>query len=350
MNALIVNCCGLGDGIIEIPFLKRLETTAPDVKYFHTGGILFQDEPFVKSLGLETYAGAVPARWRKFYQEDWQQILAFMDANRITVVINLRHIGPLYDSGYFDFKAQFGDDVTFLNYDFDRALRTPVNIRENIGALLRSKCLIDDSHDPQFLRRFVARDESPIPSHIAINVHTGSPFKRWPLGKWLALCEFLVTRGCTLTVFSGHTAEEQVVSAALVGELERDFPHRTILVSSTDIVAALAQLSRVECLVSTDSWPVHAATGIGVKTIGLYIVTSPRMWGGDPAYLFPVESRHLRRCDNFNVLLGICRNHYTTCPLIQEEGDGIEVPDVLALVGMCASGVGLGPRSGGGAA
>ena len=59
--------------------------------------------------------------------------------------------------------------------------------------------------------------------------------------------------------------------------------------------------------------------------------------GGKAQYSFPIESRHLKRCDNFDRLLGICRNQYVRCPLIEAEGDGIRVPDVLKFVEKCMS-------------
>jgi ADP-heptose:LPS heptosyltransferase len=340
MNALIVNCSGLGDGIIEIPFLKTLEVAAPHVRYFHTAGRLFRDRPFVRALGLQSYAGPVPARWRKFHEEDWQHIRAFMAANRIALVINLRHIGPEYDVEYFSFKARHGVGTTFLNYDFDKVPATPVNIRDTMKALLRSESLVNDSHDQEWLRRLVPRQEGPISGHIGININTGSTFKQWPLHKWRALCGSLAKRGCRLTVLSGHTAEERGLSTRIVADIEHGYPGRARLVASTDVIDTLTHLSELECLITADSWPVHAATGIGVRTIGLYIVTSPIMWGGDPCYSCPAESRHLQRCQNFERRLGICRNHYVTCPLIETEGDGIEVSDVLALVRTCATGVG----------
>ena len=91
----------------------------------------------------------------------------------------------------------------------------------------------------------------------------------------------------------------------------------------------LSELADTKCLVSTDSWPIHAASGLGVKTIGLYIVTSPVTWGGGADSCLAVESAHLGRCDKFDSGLGICRNGYMECPLIERDGDGIEIVDVL---------------------
>jgi hypothetical protein len=70
--------------------------------------------------------------------------------------------------------------------------------------------------------------------------------------------------------------------------------------------------------------------GLGMRAIGLYIVTSPVTWGGGSDYCVPVESKHLNRCEKFDASLGICRNGYVECPLIEREGDGIEVLDVLS--------------------
>ncbi len=338
MNALIVNCCGMGDGLIELPFLKHFETVTPPLNYFHTDGILFRDEDLLGRLTLASCAGVVPAIWRKFYRQHWDEILTFMRANEVMLVINLRHIGPVYDAGYFAFKDPHRDSSSFLEFTFNTQGREVANIREKITSLLQSAHLSDGCHDRHYLKRLVRSQQPPLADHIGINVHTGSTFKRWPRHKWIELCRTLLVRGVRLTAFSGHTEDEQKFSKAVFANFTQEYPDTFAVVGSTDVSLVLERLSGMGCLVSTDSWPVHAATGIGVRTVGLYIVTSPSLWGGDPAYLFPVESRHIPRCENFEEVLGICRNRYITCPLIEREGDGIEVSDVLMAIERCTEG------------
>ncbi|MBN9657088.1 MAG: hypothetical protein J0H49_02865 [Acidobacteria bacterium] len=344
MNALIVNCCGMGDGLIEAPFLKHLEAVLPGMRYFHTGGTLFSDEAFLRRLALTSCIGVVPAIWRKFYTQDWNQISTFMRANDVTHVINLRHIGPAYDTGYYAFRNAHRDSFSFFNFAFNDQEKELPNIRDKIDWLLRSAGVNDGCHNRQYLRMLVAPRQGVQECHIGINVHTGSRFKRWSRNKWHAFCRVVLKRGVRLTALLGHTVKERNFSEVLFREFRNEFPDTFAVVGSTDVSEVLEKVSGMTCMVSTDSWPAHAATGLGVNTIGLYIVTSAALWGGDPAHLFPVESRHLRRCENFEEVLGICRNRYVTCPLIEREGDGIEVCDVLTALEQCG-----GPACGEGA-
>lgn len=336
MNALIVNCCGMGDGLIEVPFLKHLETAIPSLKYFHTDGILFRDRAFLRRLTLASCVGVVPGIWRKFYRQHWNEILTFMRANEVMVVVNLRHIGPVFDAHYFAFRDAHRDNSSFLEFSFSTQDREVANIRNKITSLFQSAKLSDGCHDRQYLKRLLRSQQPPSVDHIGINVHTGSTFKRWPRHKWHELCRTLLMRGARVTAFAGHTEHEQQFSESVFADFRRKHPDSFAVVGSTDVSQVLEHLSGMGCLVSTDSWPVHAATGIGIKTVGLYIVTSPVLWGGDPPYAFPVESRHLPRCENFEEVLGVCRNRYVTCPLIEREGDGIEVSDVLTAIERCS--------------
>lgn len=209
MNALIVNCCGMGDGLIEVPFLKHFETVTPRLKYFHTDGILFRDRDLLRRLALASCAGVVPGIWRKFYRQHWNDIFTFIRANKVTLVVNLRHIGPVYDGDYFAFRDAHRDGSSFLEFAFNTQGREFTNIREKITSLLQSAHLSDGCHDPHYLKRLVRSQQAPLADHIGINVHTGSTFKRWPRHKWLELCRALLMRGVRLTAFSGHTEDEQ---------------------------------------------------------------------------------------------------------------------------------------------
>lgn len=328
VSALVVNCCGLGDGLIEVPFLKSI-TESRGVRFLHTGGTLFRDSSLVSAIGLQGYVGMVPAEWRKFAEADWPAILGALEAEGIKLIINLRHIGPKYDSGYFRFRERYGGSFEFMNFDFGASQRRDANIRDRIEALLSANGLIDGALDRSSLRSLVTT-AATVPGRIVVNMHTGGTFKQWCPTKWRALCETLVAEGWSLAFLAGHSAEERATSEEVVGSTNRRRLSRTTLVPSTDVVEVLELLASAEYLISTDSWPVHAATAVGVRTVGLYIVSSPEMWGGEPAFALPVESAHLRSCENYDDVLGICRNGYVQCPLIEQNGDGIEVGDVLA--------------------
>ena len=328
VNALIINVCGLGDGIIELPLLKNMAAVAPYLRYYHTGGAMFAKTDLTKALDLSTCLGIVPAGWRKFGESDWRDITAFIETKKIELIINFRNLGPAYDVGFFAFKESGPREMEYLNYDFDGRLE-PTNIRIQMRHLLSRKRIVDNSVNWLSLRKGLSRAPAVRATHVGINMHSGSRFKLWPYEKWRALCCELLTDGEALKVCPGVSDAEISLVARLVKDLENHRPGGTTVIKETGIVEMLGELADTKCLVSVDSWPIHAAAGLGVKSIGLYIVTSPVTWGGGADSCIAVESAHLKRCEKFDAGLGFCRNGYIECPLIERDGDGIEIGDVL---------------------
>lgn len=328
VHALVVNCCGLGDGFIEIPFLERLERTIPRLVWYHTEGRLFHNLQFVSALGFRAFAGTVPARWRKFDSADWTTILEFMERHQITLVVNLRHMGPRFDVGYYAFRAHVGDRANFWALDFDVAFPSHQNIRQRMSALFDAAGF-SENYPPRASRRTWAGERRPAYRRIGINIHAGNSLKQWPIEKWRTLGTALAVRGYRLAVLDGHTDGERHASHTLAEALNRHSERSASIVPTADIRETLCHLAGIDCVVSTDSWPVHAATSIGVRTVGLYIVTSSTLWGGVRAFSWPMESDHLRKCEKFDDTLGICRNQYVPCPLVAAHGDGITVAAVL---------------------
>jgi len=327
---MIVNYSGVGDGIVEFPYLKSMEQTVQGLNYYHTSGLLFKHQAFMELANLRACRGLIPEEWRKFRSGDWGAILDFLELHRINIILNLRINGPDYNQEYVNFKMRFQDRIDFWDFTLGIAPFDVGSIRQRMTALFRSKNAINDPFNRHALGEIVPRTLPTIRRRIGISIHSGSHFKLWPMEKWRALCLNLAAQGFTITVFAGYTDQEKSTSFCLVNELNDVIPNSATLFYAHDIVDILNYFPCIECLVSTDSWMVHAATATRINVVGLYVVTSSKVWGGDDGYSWPVESHHLASCENFDPHLGICRNHYTACRLLRDGGDGIEVEDVLA--------------------
>lgn len=329
-NALFINFGGLGDGLIEIPFLRAMSTASPSLRFHHTGGALFKDAAFIERSEIETLQGTVPSAWRKFATSDWPAINRFVAEHDVRLIINTRTLGPKYDQNYFAFRRAAPKHISFMNFPFESWLGESINIREHLNTLLNSEGLIQFV-DPHSLLKVCARQTtSSDRRRVGVNIHSGSKFKLWPDEKWLDLC-LQLAEGNALDIFGGLGDDETRRAYELTHRLNLRHGGCARMMQATDVLDLLRLVSSVACVVSTDSWTVHAASGLGTPSVGLYITTSASMWGGGQG-AFAIESRHLRRCENFDRHLGICRNRYVECPLLAEEGDGIDVADVVSLV------------------
>jgi ADP-heptose:LPS heptosyltransferase len=332
MNALILNFAGLGDGFIELPFLVGLEQSLPAVRYFHSAGIIFREERLIHMLGLRSLLGLVPDDWRKFRASDWETIIHFIREQKIEVIINLRIVAPDHARDYFSFKSQYAQHLNFWDLSVSTADCANVGIRARLSAMFQSHLAMGETPLVHPLQKAFPARAGRVRGMIGINIHSGSSFKLWPMQKWSALCAELAQNGLTLAIFSGHTDWERDRAAELHAAVRRHSPLAVMMLPATNLCSTLERLHELELIVTTDSWVVHAATALRIDSVGLYLVTAPDVWGGEQEYSWPVVSRHLAECENFDPHLGICRNGYEACRLIVQHGDGIEVVDVVRRV------------------
>jgi hypothetical protein len=91
---LITNFDGLGNGILLLPILKQLELVLEDFFYFHTYNPIFEMPVLTTEVDLSNYLGSVPALWRRFDTHNWDSIGAFLEQEKINLLINLRDQDP----------------------------------------------------------------------------------------------------------------------------------------------------------------------------------------------------------------------------------------------------------------
>lgn len=119
----------------------------------------------------------------------------------------------------------------------------------------------------------------PIGERPLVVLHAGSgdhfEGRRWPLDHFARLAEDLVRERDAFVVLTGGRGE-----TALVAELSRKIgvPHRNVagLFSILDLIEFLA---RADLVVSNDTAPVHLASALGRRVIGLYGPNQPRLYG-----------------------------------------------------------------------
>ena len=82
-------------------------------------------------------------------------------------------------------------------------------------------------------------------------------------------------------------------------------------------------------LISVDSGLIHLCDSIGIRSLGIYITTSPIMWGGVSDKFNYIKSKHMANCKNFYPLFGMCMNKKKKCTIISGNKDDIDVKMVL---------------------
>lgn len=110
-------------------------------------------------------------------------------------------------------------------------------------------------------------------SRGAIGIFPGSnaSSRRWPVERFAALCDRLVSRGERVIVFGGPN--EVALTRAVAGERGLD------LGGLTDLSTLAAGLASLRLLITNDSGPMHLAAAVGTPTISLWGAGNPMVTG-----------------------------------------------------------------------
>lgn len=316
-TALIVNHNGLGNGILALPVLRRLEEAWPSLDYYHVDNPVLRIRPFVNELDLKQLKGLVPPLWRRFSEPDQDDILQFIEEKKIDIVINLRNEIPEYDTGYALFKKKAPAGLQFWDMDFDTIRRRPVprhcvyeqlDIFEQRG-LDMSNLRWDWMHN--HFASATAQDNNTVGFYICASQDN----KMWPEFHWIALGhDVLEYSDASLVLFAGTRPEEQNLATRIAQTLDELYPHRCRVSHDESFYDFCAALSRVSLLVSNDSVGVHAAAALDLPVLGLYFSTFAEVWGGMSDRFFYLQSDLGLHCPFQKTVSGNCHYYYGGCP------------------------------------
>jgi heptosyltransferase-1 len=103
---------------------------------------------------------------------------------------------------------------------------------------------------------------------VLINPGAGWGAKRWPVGRYAAVAQALIARGCRVLVNAGP-GEEAIADVLVKATAGKATP----LVPSLENLIALTR--RVALVIAGDTGPLHLACALGRPVVGIYGPTDP---------------------------------------------------------------------------
>lgn len=337
---LVIDFAGIGNGLMTLPLLERLVLSGR--KVFVTTNPIVGDRKFLGVLGLGSYIDTVPAIWRRFYPEHWDDIRAFLRDAQVEIIVNFRNRGPLRDVGYYWFKQVHGlPQLAFWDLDMAEIAmrRTPMHlVGHDCWELLTAHGIGTSTHRwASRLGDLLGRGpQSSVPAReVGLFPSASQEVKRWPSENWIALgCHLIDRYGATLRVFSGAQAAESASARQIVQRIRVARPKSAVeLVDEPELLALMNELASVELVVSNDSFPVHLAAACRVPCIGLYFATDSRIWGGISDLFQPVQSEFGLACPAQSPGVGNCHFFEGGCPAPCR--DEVTVARVAAAIEKC---------------
>lgn len=333
-NYLITTFDGIGDGVIYFPIFNEIGNKLPRSKFFYTSNLFFKDSSIANKIELPPNFRVIDNHFRKFPKEHWETIYDFLKKNGIKMVINLRFIGRRFEKDYYDFKEWVSlKDPNIIFFD-DESLpddkKIGVNIRNIIVAIIEKALKIKPFYNLNALKNVFRLNKQP--NGILINVHSRGTFKQWEINKWAGLISSLVLSDKKIKIYEGFGDIEKSYIDDIIENLQSNIRSKIEIINPNNLDKLIGFLQDTSLLISVDSGLVHLADSIGVDSLGLYITTSPKMWGGITDKFHYIESKHMYTCKNFYLYFGMCMNNKIKCEEVLGEKDDISVSDVLRRV------------------
>jgi ADP-heptose:LPS heptosyltransferase/GT2 family glycosyltransferase len=295
---LVVKLDHIGDFIIGVPALKRLQVHFPEADLYllaPSGSALAEFVPGIKEvINFEFFhprSGLGELELHRRDLDSLQRRLApycfdlaidlrtYLDTRKI-----LRLTGACWLAGY-DRDNHFPWLDIALEWEGDTPL---VDKRSHVGDELCR--LIDAVASATNRNRHILRLATPLDAvrlsrlprtgrrYVCVHPGADTETRQWPAQHFAALIDLLATNH-DLEIFLIGAADETEVAAEVLDKVTHKEAVRS-LVGMTDLTGLPALLASAALFVGNNSGPQHFAAGLGVPTVGIYSGTvGARGWG-----------------------------------------------------------------------
>ncbi|GIH11876.1 hypothetical protein Raf01_00480 [Rugosimonospora africana] len=307
-RALVVLNSGIGNNVIAAPLLESADASGLFASYH-----VLCYQPFlplgladrVRLPGLRT--AGLPPLVRRFRPADWAEIVAYVDAERLDLIVNLRLEIPELDGDYLAFRAEAerrGIECWDLHED---GMWEAGSSGERAVALFRRHGELPVAPRTRWLAdlRTPASEAGPVGCFVGAS----RGVKRWQAERWIETVGLLRARGWPVELAAGPGAEER----ALLRRLARDLGAAVTVAPAGDLDAFAHWISGLGALVGNDTAAIHLAAAIGTPVVSLHLATDGRVWRPVGERVRPLQSALALRCRAMK-RDGTCTRLYRGCP------------------------------------
>ncbi|MHB9100004.1 MAG: glycosyltransferase family 9 protein [Sulfuricella sp.] len=265
---LIAHHLLLGDTLMLTPLLAKLRERHPEAEIVmlapKASVPLYQQRPY--GVSVLPHDPRDPSTQRALYEKTGFDLAIVPGDNRyswLAKALDARHI-----------VAFAGDRPTYKSWPVDELIPypdTPAAWGDMVAGLIPGPAPAPYQSatwpDPDF-----SPFDLPSKPYCVLHIGASSPLKLWEAEKWLALADFLETRGYQV-VWSGGRGEEKLV-AALDPE-----GRRLSYVGRLDLAQLWRLLKRASLLVCPDTGVAHLGRLTGTPTVALFGPGSASIYG-----------------------------------------------------------------------
>lgn len=285
-NILVVNMNWLGDVIFSAPIFKALKEKYPQSKVSclavprvkeilecieGVDEILIYEEEgkhksFLGKLGL-----IVQLRRQKFDA-------AFLLHRSLTRALLVYGAGIKHRIGY-DTKGRAPFLTQAMAEPTQRLHRSDyyLKLMEDFGVTIKDRrCILKVDVQAKLNADLILKEKGLLDQRFMVIHPSGNwDLKRWPIEHFSLLIQRIIEEGKWKVALTGSSDDRE-----LVQQIIKDLPVKpVILTGSLSLKELMALMQKAALVISGDSGPIHLASGVGAKGIGLFGPTRPEITG-----------------------------------------------------------------------
>lgn len=304
IGKIFVNCySGLGDAIVQGPFLLSLAKKFSDIIYYIKNPII----DLYKELGIEPFfkVRVIDPKFRRFVDYNPKFILDFLTERGIYKIINLRRDLSRYQSRYsniISFLEQNGIQI----YDLSKSVSKDLQKSAHFYDLSRSFFLDMGISAPKFfgwLRKEIKNPnwQTKGSNNIGFFLGASEQTKRLSENFW---CSLISNLNSELKLFNpllifGSSSKEVRLGKNIAKRLHEKGINFDVIENAT-LFELSEYVANLHLLISTDSFLIHLAESLGVSVFGIYVSTNAQIYGPQHQNSDKIQSSYYLRCKKHN--------------------------------------------------
>jgi heptosyltransferase-2 len=282
-NILIIKPGAIGDLLALTPVIRALSTKYPGVRISLMVGTydtatLFQHNPHVNEVIVFDKRGehkSLPSLlklWKGLHEKKYDLIIHFQRSNLKTWIL----ASAAFPCRVLVYHKSRNQDVHVVDNYFDTI--APLGIHDNNHALE----LYTGKENDKFADDLFRREGYSTGIVIALNPGASNPIKQWSAEQFSTLADNLAEKISAKVIIIGGK-EDAALAASIARAAKKAMP--LVLAGQTTLLELGAILRKCNLLVSGDTGPLHLATAVGTRVLGLF-------GSVDPARTGPVGTGH----------------------------------------------------------
>jgi heptosyltransferase-2 len=289
---LVTKLVAVGDLVVCLPTLKALRKSFPKahIAVLVTPRVseIVEGCPYVDEIiyydvfGQDRGPSGLVRVIRQLRRRKFDLVLELDHYYRITTLMS--YLAGIPNRAGFDLPGQGRRNLYTIRipYSVDKhEVEVFLEAASMIGADASEKELVEiwvPAEDREHVDRFL-KGAGVTRQNMLVGIHPGTGpsalSRRWSPNKFAELADWLVTERGARVIITGSRAEVDLAEAIAV----RMTTEPIVAAGKTNLKQFAEIARRCRLVISVDTGPLHVATAMGTKVIGLYGPNTPTKWG-----------------------------------------------------------------------